>query len=467
MSAFSAHALGDLWRLGAMDEQALAFARLDGEEPMLPSSFRVSTAAQASLAASALAAAELRYARGWSRQRVAVDLRHAAAECCSHFSLNGVVPNLWDKLSGLYRCGPEGQGRWVRVHANFAHHRDGILRLLGLPTGPDVDRALVQAALASWDAFELEEAAAHRGLVAAAVRSFEEWDLHPQGVAVSGLTLIEFEFLGDAPPRPLRALGRHERPLAGVRVLELTRIIAGPVGGRALAAQGADVLLVNSPHLPNIEAIAETSRGRLSAHVDLNEPTGVERLRRLAADAHVLVQSYRPGALAARGLSARQLAEVCPGLVYVSLSAYGSRGSWAERRGFDSLVQSATGFNMAEAQAAGSRTPKALPVQILDHATGLLLAFAAQAALLRQQREGGSWHVRLSLAQTAQWLRGLGRLPAGLDAPKPSFDDLLEDSDTGFGRLVAVRHAAHMAETPSGFARPAMPPGTHEPAWPS
>jgi hypothetical protein len=467
MAVSALRAVEGIWQLGGLDSSALEFLSLPGAEPALPSSFAVGTAAQASLAAAALASAEARHARGLPRQRVSVEMRHAALECTTYFTLDGVAPNLWDKLSGLYRCGVDGAARWVRVHANFAHHRDGVLKLLDLPASGDTERAQVEAALRSWNAFDFEEEASRRGLVVAAVRSCEEWDSHPQSGYVAGLPLIEFERIGDAPARPLAVLSDTDRPLSGVRVLELTRILAGPVAGRALAAYGADVMLVNGPHLPNIEALVETSRGKLSCLIDLREPAGRDALRRLAEQSHVFVQGYRPGGLASLGFSPTDLADICPGIVYVSLSAYGSAGPWSDRRGFDSLVQSATGFNVAEAQAAGADTPKALPVQILDHATGFLMAFAAQAALIRQQREGGSWHVRVSLAQTGHWLRSLGRIADGLAGPKPSFEGFLESSQTGFGTLVAVSHAAQLEQTPAGWSRPSTPPGTHPPAWPA
>jgi hypothetical protein len=151
----------------------------------------------------------------------------------------------------------------------------------------------------------------------------------------------------------------------------------------------------------------------------------------------------------------------------VSLSAYGETGPWAGRRGFDSLVQSAAGFNLAEAQAAGSPEPMALPVQILDMASGFLMAFGAQAALLRQQSEGGSWHVRVSLARTAQWLRELGRVAAGFDAPRPDFSGLTETTPSGWGELAATRHAAEFSHTPAGWSRPSVQPGTNPLAWPA
>ena len=462
----SATALADLWRLGGLDPAALAHAWLNGAEPVLPTSFAVGTAAQVAIAAAALATAELRHQRGQARQAVAVDMREAALECSGWFSLNGQVPSAWDKFSGLYACGPGGRGGWVRIHTNFHHHRTGVLRLLGCPGEELAQRADIEAALQSWTAKDFEEAAAKAGLVVAAVRSFSEWDEHPQGKAVASLPLISIERIGDAPARALVPLMATDRPLHGVRVLDLTRVLAGPVAGRTLAAYGADVMLVNAPHLPNIDSIAETSRGKLSAHVDLRVASGRAELAQLVRGCHIFVQGYRPGALAGLGLAPQDTALLCPGIVHVSLSAYGHIGPWSTRRGFDSLVQAATGLNVAEAAAAHTSHPKALPGPILDYASGFLMAFAAQAALMRQMREGGSWHVRVSLARTGHWLRNLGRLPEGLGRARPSLDSMKEASDSGFGPLIAMRHAARLSDTPAAWVRPSMPPGSHPPIWP-
>jgi hypothetical protein len=180
------------------------------------------------------------------------------------------------------------------------------------------------------------------------------------------------------------------------------------------------------------------------------------------------VQGYRPGAIGAFGFGPHEAARIRPGIVYVSLCAYGHQGPWASRRGFDSLVQTASGFNAAEAEASGASEPKPLPAQALDHATGYLMAFAAISALARRTERGGSWHVRASLAQTGYWIRQLGRID-GLSCRDPGFDDVtdcLEETASGFGRLTAVRHAAVMTQTPPHWARPAVPLGAHAPAWP-
>lgn len=466
MAPVATAALATLWHEAALPAEALASLDLQGHDPVLPSSFAVAAAAQASLGAAALAAATIGHARGGPRQRVTVDARHAALECRSLFSVDGRVTPLWDPLSGLYRCGDGGH---VRIHANFAHHRDGALRLLGLPEGPASGRDAVAQALQGWRAEDFEQAAAQARLVVAAVRDFATWDAHPQASAVAAQPLLRIERIAGVPeaqPRRWTPLLEVERPLHGLRMLELTRILAGPVAGRTLAAYGADVMLVNSPRLPNIEAIADTSRGKLSTHIDLDDEAGRAALRRLVVDAQVFLQGYRPGGLAARGFAPHDLARLRPGIVCVSLSAYGPDGPWSDRRGFDSLVQSATGFNRAEAAAFGQDEPRALPMQILDYASGYLMAFGALAALWRQALEGGSWHVQVSLARTGLWLRSMPRVPGGPQAVAPDPDEWFADYPGGFGLVRALRHAARFSATPAHWARPAMPPGSHPPVWP-
>jgi crotonobetainyl-CoA:carnitine CoA-transferase CaiB-like acyl-CoA transferase len=464
MMAATMEALVPIWRAAGLPADTLQQLSLSGADPVLPSSFAVGTAAQTSLAAAALAATELGHHRNGVRQQVQVDMRHAALECCCHFTIDDRAPEVWDKFAGLYRCADDG---WVRLHTNFTHHRDGVLRLLGLAAGPDTERPAVAAELQKWRAFDFEDAAAQAGLVVAALRSFDEWDAHPQSAAVARDPLVAIEKIGDAAPLVLPPLSLDARPLEGLRVLDLTRILAGPVGGRTLAAYGADVLLVNAPHLPNIEAIIDTSRGKLSALADLRSAEGRAGLLAVLRDAHVFIQGYRPGALAARGFGPKEVARARPGIVMVSLSAYGESGPWAGRRGFDSLVQTATGINHAEAQAAGAAQPKALPMQIVDMATGMLIAFGAQAAVLRQQHEGGSWLVRVSLARTALWLRELGRVEGGFSAPRADFSGLMEAHASGYGALLATRHAAVFSHTPVHWLRPSMPPGSHPLAWPA
>ena len=216
-------------------------------------------------------------------------------------------------------------------------------------------------------------------------------------------------------------------------------------------------------------ATIDTGRGKLSAFLDLKRDEGRTGLKELLAEADIFSQGYRPRALAGLGFSPEEAARINPGIIYVSLSAYGHVGPWAERRGFDSLVQTATGFNQAEGQAAGVDGPKELPAQILDHATGYLMAFGAMMAKERQAREGGSWHVRVSLAQTGQWIWNLGCVSGGLDTQdlkSEAIQAFVEETPSGFGRLHGIRHAAELSKTPAFWLRPAMPLGSHPPQWP-
>jgi crotonobetainyl-CoA:carnitine CoA-transferase CaiB-like acyl-CoA transferase len=456
-------ALTRLWAELGHDPVALAQVDLTGSEPVLPSSFAVGAAMQASVAASALAAAEIWRARTGKAQRVGVDMRAAgiAARSERYFTVDGgPAPELWDKIAGAYQC---GDGRYVRLHTNFPHHRDGVLKILDCA----YDKAAVANALLGWKAFDFEDAAAQAGLVVTAMRTFAEWDAHPQGQAVSCLPVLSVERIGDGPA-PQWPQG--DRPLAGIKVLDLTRIIAGPVCTLTLAAHGADVMLVTSPNLPSVAPLViDTGRSKLSTHIDLHDAAGRKAFEALLREADVVVQGYRPGGLAALGYGPQDVARIRPGIVYVTLSAYGHEGPWSGRRGFDSLVQTASGFNATESEAAGESAPKPLPAQVLDHATGYLLAYATMNALLRRSREGESWHVRAALAQTGFWLRSLGRVDGGLRARDPTRDDVrdcVEESDSGFGRLSAVRHPATMSETPPRWARPSVPLGTHPPVWP-
>ncbi len=452
-----------LWRLAGLRPAALGPVALSGEEPALPSSFRVGAAAQSTIAVVAAAAAAIHRGRGGPEQAARVSMRHAALEFHSEHYLRiggAEPPNPWDSVAGTYRC---GDGRVVRLHTNFPHHREGVLGLLRC----EGTRDAVRGALRGWAALDFEDAAAAAGLCVSAMRSFAEWDAHPQGAAVAALPPLRIERIGDAPPVPLPPLG--ERPLEGLRVLDLTRVIAGPVCGRTLAAHGAEVLHISAAHLPSFDnLLADTGRGKRTARLDLRTAEGRGALPSLAAGADVFLQGYRPGAVAGLGFAPGDVAASRPGIVCASLSAYGEAGPWGGRRGFDSLVQTASGFNVAEAEAAGAEPPKPLPCQALDHASGYLLAFGALAALLRRAEEGGSWHVRVSLAGTGTWLRGLGRLDGGFAAPAPRFEeigDLLEESDSGWGRLVALRHSGTLDETPPRWTLPSVPLGAHAPAW--
>jgi crotonobetainyl-CoA:carnitine CoA-transferase CaiB-like acyl-CoA transferase len=456
--------LADLWTGAGGDLAALDSVTLTGGEPQLPSSFRIGASAQGSIAAAGLAAAQIWKLRSGQSQDVAVDMRHAVVECRSerYLRVDGKPPGpTWDAIAGIYNTGDR---RFVRLHTNFRHHRDAACQVLSC----EPERNHVQAALTQWDAEAFETAAHAAGGVVSMMRSREEWLATPHGKALAEQPLVSIEKIGEAAARLWPA---GDRPLAGLRVLDLSRVIAGPVAGRTFAAHGADVMLISSPDLPAIPWLTiDTGRGKLTSFVDLKTDTGRTAMRNLVAQADIFSQGYRPRSIAALGFSPEEAARIGPGIVYVSLSAYGHKGQWAERRGFDSLVQTSTGFNHAEGRAAGVDGPKELPAQMLDHGTGYLMAFGAMMARARQAREGGSWHVRVSLARTGYWLWNLGRLDDGLKAADYKNEDVqgfMEDLPSGFGPLHSVRHSAVLSKTPAFWDRPAMPPGSHAPRWPA
>ncbi|HEX9183581.1 MAG TPA: CoA transferase, partial [Burkholderiales bacterium] len=335
-------ALRELLALGGLQGEV----QISGADPVLRTPFRVGAAGAAALGAVGLAAAELWRLRTGRHQQVAVDLRAAAASLRSGYYLriDGKPPPApWDPMSGFYRV---KDGRWVSIHCNFANHRAAALRVLGTAE----DREKANEASKSWDGQALEDAIHAAGGCAGLARTAQEWASHPHAAAVAEQPLLEILRIGDAPPQPLLPLG--DQPLAGMRVLDLTRVLAGPTCAKTLAEHGADVLKITAAHLPDSGAIElDTGIGKLAAHLDLRTTEGAATLRALIGGADVFSQSYRPGALAGRGFSPEEVARLRPGIVYVSLNAWGQAGPWKERRGFDSIVQTVSGMAYAQGDA--------------------------------------------------------------------------------------------------------------------
>jgi crotonobetainyl-CoA:carnitine CoA-transferase CaiB-like acyl-CoA transferase len=437
-------------------------------DPILPTSFRIGETSAATLAATGLAVSDLWKLRTGRGQQVSVDTRRATASLRSghYMKMDGTeVSTERNTIMGTY---PAKNGRWSYLHCNFPNHRAAALSVLGVPE----DRDAVTKAVAKWDALELEEAIIAAKGAGGMVRTMDEWAKHPQAAAIASLPLMEVLKIGDSPAEKLPD---GDRPLSGIRVLDLTRVLAGPTCARTLAEHGADVLKITGKHLPNLgHQEFDTGHGKLSAHLDLREPRDVEILRGLVSEADVFSQGYRPGTLGTRGFSPEALAKVRPGIVFVSLCAFSHVGPWASRRGFDTVVQTVSGITHRQGELFPGATPgpQFYPVSAIDYLTGYLMAFGAMVALARRAREGGSWLVRISLAQTGRWLVGRGQVPDAelKNIPKEFTKDELErwsmTSDTPAGRLHHLAPVVQLSETPARWARPTVPLGHHEPVWP-
>lgn len=393
--------------------------------------------------------------RGEPARAVRIDPLRVAASFGSErvLRIGGVAPDVWAPLSGFWRA----RDGWVRTHANYPHHAARLRRVFGLAdeAGPD-DLA---AAAGLRDAGDLEDAALAAGAIVAAVRTAEQWRQHPQADAVAALPLIGVARTGDAPAREWA--GPPDLPLSGVRVLDLTRVIAGPVATRDLAIAGADVLRVDSPRLrePTWQ-IQDTGQLKRATLLDLADPGDRTAFAALLETADVLVTGYRPGALDRYGLSPEALAASHPGLVVATLSAWGTEGPWGQRRGFDSIVQASIGIALRE--SADAPAPGALPVQALDHASGHLLAAAVAEALVRQRAGGGSWHVSVALARTGvELLDADGETVAPDDAPTLPTVSVA----AGEAEMICAPPVLGFAGAPDTYDAPAPGWGSDAPSW--
>lgn len=422
-----------LWRDVGGAPALAAAVTLDGARDVLPSVFAVTDLATASIALATLAAAELHGARrGIEPPRVQVARAHAALAFRRELYATPVgweMPPLWDPIAGDYAA----RDGWIRLHTNYAHHRAAVDRVLGALAS----REQVAALVATRTADALEQEVVDAGGCAAAMRDLDAWRAHPQGGAVAAEPLLALS----ATPAGATALPAGDLPLSGVRVLDLTRVIAGPICTGFLAAWGADVLRLDPPGFAEVPALLpETTAGKRRAWLDLRTPAGRERFASLVGDAHVLVTGFRQGARENLGFDDAALRALSSSLVIASLDAYGWSGPWSRRRGFDSLVQMSCGIAARGQAAHGSERPVPLPAQALDHATGYLLA-AGVCRALTALGAGDATTVRASLARTARLLVDLGE-DGDPFAPMPDAAAVApwcEEIDTAWGRLRSIR----------------------------
>jgi crotonobetainyl-CoA:carnitine CoA-transferase CaiB-like acyl-CoA transferase len=455
-----ASALRELIALAGLAPGVARSVTIAGSDPVLRTPYRVGTAGAAALAATGIAAAELWQLRGGRAQEVTVDLRAAALSlrATAYLRIDGKPPApLWDPVSGFYAV----RDGTVSIHCNFANHREAAAAVLGVPA----ERTAMQEAAAKWEGVALEDAIHAAKGCAGLIRDEATWARHPQAEAIAAQPLLEIRRIGDAPPEPLSP---GDRPLAGVRVLDLTRVLAGPTAARTLAEHGADVLKITAPHLPHSGDVElDTGVGKLAAHLDLRRAEDVARLNELVREGDVFSQSYRPGALAGRGFSPAELAAIRPGIVAVSLSAWGATGPWRGRRGFDTIVQAVSGMAW---RSGDGKKPQFLPVSAIDYVSGYLMAFGAMVALARRAQEGGSWEVRVALARTGRWItdRGLVDGSAAPEIPAAEIAPLLTESRCPDGRLIThFAPVVRLSETPPHWTRPPAPLGWHKTEWPA
>ncbi|RFU35777.1 hypothetical protein B7463_g560, partial [Scytalidium lignicola] len=453
----------------------------------VPSSFKITHLAQSSVALTALSAALLRSLRdSVPVPTTTVESEHATVEFLSErlYSLgNKLTTGNYNPIGGLY---PTSDG-YIRVHDSFPHHRAGAKKLLGCPENEE-DRSKIAAGAKKWAAIDLETVAIDAGLAMAALRTYEQWDVLPQAQAVADFPILIRKIPDSKRESGLfqpslaaidAAAGGVQKCLQGLRVVEMSRVIATPVAGKTLAVHGADVLWVTSPKLPDLPARdRDLSRGKRTIQLDINDSDDRKTLDGLLETAHVFLQGFRPGALASRGLTADQLAQRSQqGIVCANLSAYGPSGPWHERRGFDSLVQTCSGIDVSEAEHYGDcQASKELPCQALDHASGYFLAAGINIALYKQATEGGSYEVNVSLAATAKYLRSLGQFEGKSGFASKGYtkgyepicaipDKFFEKRDTEFGLLKAVKHSAQVEGVEVGWDLMPKALGSDEPKW--
>ncbi len=375
------------------------------------------------------------------------------------------LPEAWDSVAGDY---PSADG-WIKLHTNAPHHRVSALGVLGLDSA--ADRTAVAERVASWSTEELETAVVQAGGCAARMRTVAEWGRHPQGIAIAAEPLVHVTRSGLEGPHGLRPRSA-DRPLSGVRVLDLTRVLAGPVVTRWLAGLGAEVLRIDPPRWEEPAIVPEMTLGKRCARLDLRSAEGRSTLVGLLRSADVLVHGYRLGALDGLGLGEDERQSIRPGLVDISLNAYGFTGPWAHRRGFDSLVQMSSGINDLGRHVQGSDRPVPLPVQALDHATGYVLASAVLRGLTERQHDGRGWVGRASLARTAHLLMECSALedsergPGG-DALDPDLVDGTKGSaeQTPWGPAQRLAPPVTMPGTSLRWESPATTLGSANAVW--
>ena len=444
---------------------------ITGSDPVLNTHFRLAATASAAIAGIGVAVNDLWELKTGRRQSIAIDAVAATAALKSknYFqakNTNGTFENVTDAsheanrgLTGIFQT---KDGRWLLPHFGLDHLRRRMLGLLQADANTDS----IAKAVAKWDALELENAIDEARVCGGMIRTNEEWLQEPHGKILAAKPVVEIIKIGDSEPEPMPT---GDRPLSGIRALDLTRILAGPITGRTLAEHGADVLMVSAPHLPQVWSyVADTSHGKRSCYLDLRDESEKQTLLDLVKTADVFSQGYRPDKINQMGLGPEALAEIRPGLVYVSINCYGADGPFSHRAGWEQIAQIMTGIAAEGVQSSTGYKPKTLPAAANDYITGYLGAYGTLLALARRAREGGSYHVRVSLCQTGMMIYDQGKvsaLPENLNLGISDVDSLCIESDSHLGRIKHLAPVLSLSETRPYLALATPKMGSNDPRW--
>lgn len=465
-------ALGDLDSATGR-ETARAHLRFKARATTLDTPYFAAEATAAALAAGAdvVRSAATGADTGVAKSELSIDARHAESSLLSFAYLrfkdpqNGLGPRIAGEdrtaAAGFY---PAKDGRWVYLHSGFPHNTQGLLELLGAKD----DRRAVTRAVRRKHAIDLENEIAEAGLCGAMVRDAAEWDTSLPGRLLASRPVIEIIQMGDSPAEPLA--GSADRPLSDIRVLDLTRVLAGPTCARTLASYGADALRVGADHLPSIPLFAvDTGLGKRATSLDLEKDRDAARLRRLVRQADVFSQGYRTGAMEKLGFGVTDALKMRPGLIYVSINCYGHDGDWRARPGWEQLAQAVSGMAVRQGRHLKRPEPTLLPAAVNDYITGYLAALGTLVALERRARNGGSYWVRVSLTRTAMWVRSLGERTSVRPQPLNPKDlaSFSTSTESAWGELAHLAPAVGLSNTTVGWDRPPSPLGSDKPRFTS
>ena len=446
----------------SIKDQDKSLVEIIGKDPIVDSPFLAGEAVASAIAAQSAAVSEIWQLKTGRHQNIRISMKAA---------LNSITG-----LDNIYQYGhhietgfqneptmgfyPTRDSKWIFILGLFPSLRDGLLTLLNCAHS----KTAIGESIAKWNAQELEDTLAEYGLSGGMLRTEDEWRAHPQGKSLSKLPVVDIVKIGKSESE--LNINDKKRPLSGIRVIDLTRVLAGPMASRLLAEQGADVMHISSPNLPYLlSALLETGMGKKSAYIDLDKPKDVESIKGLISKSDIFCENYHRSGLSKHGLSPLELAKLKPGIIYVSESTYGEVGPWQYRRGAEQLAESVTGMS---AELGAIDSPKTFPGYLNDYLTGYLAAFGACAALIRRAKEGGSYWVRVSLCRSAMWVQDLGRVSSS-DIVNPitceERESFMIESDSPFGKIKHVGPVAKYSETPSYYDIPVVPLGAHQPIW--